>query len=231
MVHLVSIVCCTIRKNFINNILQNYKQQNWREKELIIIINKDNINIEEWKLKAQSYQEVSIFQLSEKKTLGECLNFGAKKAKYELIAKFDDDDYYAANYITDSMKLFNTMDVDIIGKKTIYMYFEGREILAIHKSGKENRYVANGLKGATLIFKKEIIKKVTFPELNLGEDTIFIRECIKKGFKLYSTNKKNYVCLRMEKSTHHTWNINNEILLKKSSFVCRTSDYKPFILN
>lgn len=226
---MVSIVCSTIRQHFMENVFQNYETQVLKEKELIIILNRDDISIDKWQIRAKFSQNVSIYQLQEKLTLGECLNFGIKKARYDFIAKFDDDDYYAPNYLSQSMEYFNKTNADLVGKRTIYMYFEDEKILAIHKPGKENKFVNQGLKGATLIFKKDISKKVWFPKLNLGEDTFFIRQCIKNKFKVYSIGKDNYVCLRTSKTGHHTWDTNNELLLKKSSIVCKTDDYRPFI--
>ncbi|PLR80349.1 hypothetical protein CVD25_14505 [Bacillus canaveralius] len=226
---MVSIICCTIRQHFMENVFQNYENQVWKGKELIIILNRDDIDIGKWKIRAKFSQDVSVYQLQEKWTLGECLNFGIEKARYDFISKFDDDDYYAPNYLAKSMEAINKTNADLVGKRTIYMYFEAEQILAIHKPGKENKFVKQGLKGATLIFKKEISKKVLFPKLNLGEDTFFIRECIKNKFKVYSTDKNNYVCLRTSKAGHHTWDTNNGILLKKSSIVCKTDDYKPFV--
>ncbi|PLR78815.1 glycosyltransferase family 2 protein [Bacillus sp. V3-13] len=228
---MVSIICCTMRQHFMENVFQNYENQVWKEKELIIILNRDDIYIGKWEKRAKFSQDVSVYQLPEESTLGECLNFGIEKARYDFIAKFDDDDYYSPNYLAKSMEAMNKTNADLVGKRTIYMYFEDEKILAIHKPGKENKFVKQGLKGATLLFKKEITKKVLFPKLNLGEDTFFIRECIKNKFKVYSADKKNFVCLRTSKTGHHTWDTNNGILLKKSSIVCKTDDYKPFILD
>jgi glycosyltransferase involved in cell wall biosynthesis len=227
---MVSIICSTIRQDFMENVFQNYENQVWKDKELIIILNRDDISINEWQKRANLSRGVSIYQLPQEWTLGECLNFGIKKVSFDFIAKFDDDDYYAPNYLAQSMEYFNKTNADLVGKRTTYMYFEDKKILAIHKPGKENKFVNHGLKGATLIFKKSISEKVWFPKLNLGEDTFFIRQCIKNKFKVYSIGKDNYVCLRSSKPGHHTWNINNRFLLKKSSIVCKTDDYKPFIL-
>jgi len=211
------------------NVIQNYRNQTWKNKELIIILNQNNMDIKKWKRKIENVPNVFVYQLEEEKTLGECLNFAIKKARHDFIAKFDDDDYYSGNYIKDSIAVFDRLNVDVVGKRTIYMYFNHEKILALHKPGKENRYVTQGLKGATLVFKKEISEKILFPKLNLGEDTIFIRECVRNGFKLYSMDRNNYVCLRLGKDGHHTWNIDNNILLKKSSIICKTIDYKSFI--
>ncbi len=228
---MVSIICCTMREHFMENVFQNYNNQILKDKELIIILNQDDLNISKWKSNAKTYKNVSVYQLPEVCTLGECLNFAIQKARYDYIAKFDDDDYYAPNYLEHSIEALKKTKADVIGKRTVYMYFEDEKILAINKPGKENMLVRQGLKGATLVFKKEICEKVIFPKLNLGEDTIFLRQCIKNNFKLYSTDKRNYVCLRTSKLGHHTWNVSNIILLRKSSFVCKTDDYKPLILD
>lgn len=228
---MVSIICCTIRHHLMDNVFQNYDNQAWEEKELIVILNHDEIDMKAWEIRACFSQNVYIYKLPEHFTLGECLNFGIRKAKYHVIAKFDDDDYYSPNYLTSSIQTLNKTSADIIGKRTIYMYFEEEKILALHKPGKENKFVNHGLKGATLIFKKEICKKIWFPKLNLGEDTYFIRQCLKSKLKVYSTDKHNYVCLRTSKKNHHTWNINNNILLKKSTIVCLTDNYKTLILD
>lgn len=228
---MISIICCTKRQSFMESVFRNYESQTWKEKELIIILNKDDINIEKWQLRASLSRNVHVHQIQEEYTLGECLNFGIEKAKYDFIAKFDDDDYYSPYYLTRSMEVFNLTNVDLVGKQTVYMYFIDDKILAIHRPGRENRYVKQGIKGATLIFKKQITEKVLFPKLNLGEDTFFIKACIKNGFRVYSMDKSNYVCIRTSQREHHTWNINNEILLRKSSFICNTGDYKSFVIN
>ena len=228
---MISIICSTIRQHFMENVFRNYESQVWNEKELIIILNQDDMDITKWEERAKLTANVSIYQLQEDLTLGECLNFAMEKARYAFIAKFDDDDYYAPNYLAKSMDTLMKTNADVVGKRTVYMYFEDQKILALHKPGNENQFVKQGIKGATFLFKKEISEKVNFPKLNLGEDTYFLHQCAKNRFKVFSADKKNYVCLRISKPGHHTWKLNNEILLRKSSVICKTEDYKTFVLD
>ncbi|UHA59780.1 glycosyltransferase [Metabacillus litoralis] len=123
----VSIITCTIRDQFMENVFRNYKQQQWDEKELIIILNKDELNLSKWQKEAENYQNVRVFQLHEGATLGDCLNFGILKANYDYIAKFDDDDCYGPNYLLNSMKAFENDDVFIIGKSSYYVYFTNKK--------------------------------------------------------------------------------------------------------
>lgn len=213
-----------------NQVFHNYDHQTWSEKELIIILNCNKMDIQKWRERASLSPQVSVYQLNEDITLGECLNYGIERAMHDYIAKFDDDDYYAPHYIAHNMDLLRHMKVDVVGKRSVYMYFEDQKILAILKPGKECMFVYHGLKGATLMFKKTIHRSIPFPKLNLGEDTYFIRKCVNHGYRLYAANKYNYVCVRTATQAHHTWNIRNGILLRKSSIVCTTDDYKPLVM-
>lgn len=226
---LISIICCTIRQHLMENVFNNYERQTWKEKELIIVLNKGDMDISQWEQRGKCASNVTVYSSKEEWTLGESLNYAIEKAKYPFIAKFDDDDDYAPNYLAKSMETLVKTNADVVGKQSVFMYFEKEKILVIQKPGKENQFVNQGIKGATLLFKKEVFENVRFPALNLGEDTFFLRECARNRFKIFSTDKHNYVCLRKSNPAHHTWNINNDILLRKSRFVCITEDYKPFI--
>ncbi|PLT28893.1 hypothetical protein CUU66_16230 [Peribacillus deserti] len=218
-----------MRNEYMENVFHNYDRQLWKKKEMIIILNASNMDKGEWKKRAKLSENVSIYQLSEATTLGECLNFGIERARYDYIAKFDDDDYYGPNYLVQSIPTFKKTNADIIGKRTVFMYFEDEKILAVNNPGRENKLVTQGIKGATLIFKKFVFDKIKFQKLNLGEDTVFLRQCVKNSFRIYSGDKFNYVCVRKAKKNHHTWSADNEVLLKKSSFINRTDDFRPYI--
>jgi glycosyltransferase involved in cell wall biosynthesis len=225
---MISMICCSIRQDLIENVFQNYENQVWKEKELIIILNKDDMEIAKWEERAKQSQGVSVYQLPEVTRLGECLNYGINKAKYDFIAKFDDDDYYAPNYLAQSMKALKEMNADIVGKATYYMYFKDFKTLVLYKPGHENKF-RTGLKGATLFFKKKIIEKVRFPNKNFGEDAVFVKGCKKQGFRLYSTDRCNYACLRTSTAGYHTWDRSTEWLLGKSTVLCETNDYKSIV--
>ncbi len=113
---MVSLIACTIRDNMMNNIFENFSRQKWEEKELIIILNNDKMEISKWKEKALGYKNVTIYQLPQQKTLGNCLNFGIEKAKFDIVAKFDDDDYYSPYYLIEAMKIFKTTNAQLVGK-------------------------------------------------------------------------------------------------------------------
>lgn len=213
------------------NVFENYERQEWYEKELIIVLNQDDMDRSIWENRAKHSQGVTVFQLPEKTTLGECLNYGISHSKHDIIAKFDDDDYYTSNYLHQQMEALIHMKADLVCKRTVYVYFESNQTLAVHMPRHENKFATNagGIKGSTLVFKKKIIDKVKFPKLNLSEDYEFIKKCLKRKYKVYLTDKCNYTCLRSAVMGHHTWNIRDDNLLRRSEIICHTDDYKPLI--
>ncbi|MEH7130665.1 glycosyltransferase [Neobacillus drentensis] len=223
---MVSIITCTIREENINNVFRNYKRQSWKDKELIIILNKDSMDIDRWIKKAKKYRNVQIYQLHERAALGDCLNFGIMKSNYDIIAKFDDDDYYGSDYIKSSMDAFNNKDISIIGKSSVYIYFKNKKAL-IHVSGNENA-VTDTVAGATLMFRKEVFQQVQFEKVNRAEDYFFIEECKEKGFTVYSTDRYHFAVIRND-AEKHTWKIADNELMEWGETITYTDDYKPLV--
>ena len=156
----ISVITCTNRDYSLNNILDNFLRQDFIEKEIIIIINNNKIDLKKWENTTSKYKNIRIYKLDERLSLGRCLNFGVNKAKYEIIAKFDDDDYYGPKYLSDSIKNFHISNADIVGKHTIFVYFIDDNFLAIKDIDHENQYV-HFVNGSTLMFKNIFTKVVS----------------------------------------------------------------------
>jgi glycosyltransferase involved in cell wall biosynthesis len=228
---MISIITCTKRENFIDNVFENYQRQEWQDKELIIILNNDAMNLRKWQMKAEPHENISVYQLSDSISLGNCLNFGIEQSKYDYIAKFDDDDYYAPKYLTQAMSDLRAKGASVVGKISAYMYFEDKNLLTVHMPGNESKYLPDNLnlKGATLVFKKDVYQKVKFIDKNCDEDDFFTRDCRKQGIKVYVTDKNHFVYIRRDDPEHHTWKQPFNDLLKYCSEVRSVIDYKPLV--
>lgn len=224
----VSIITPTNREYCAETLFENYERQKYQNKELIIVLNNDNMSLEEWMQKAKNYDNVRVFQLPESATLGECRNFGIENAQYSYIANFDDDDYYGPNYLVNAMKIFDRTNADIIGKLTSYIYFEESKRLGIYIQNKENQYV-NHVPDATIIAKKHVFDHVKFPPITLGVEKVFLKECLKKGFKLYSGDRNDYVIIRRSNKEEHTWRDSDKDLFRYYKILMRTNDFTSFV--
>lgn len=224
----VSIVACTNKQDFMKNIFENYERQLYADKELIIVLNNGSLVYEEWVEKAGHYENVRVFRIDEEKTLGECLNFAVEQANGSIIAKFDDDDYYAPHYIGDMIHCFSYTDAAVVGKYSYYCCIREPGILALRFPGLENRY-SDFLSGSTMVAKKDVFNKVKFKSRPSGTDTLFYRDCVGNGIKLYSSDRFNYLCMRYPDTELHTWNISSEEFLKKCSVVPVTDSFIEYV--
>ncbi|MEH7417777.1 glycosyltransferase [Neobacillus drentensis] len=225
---MVSIITCTIRDDCMDNVFKNYEQQTWEDKELIVILNKDTMDIDRWIEKARNYPNVQVFQLHEKAALGDCLNFGVLNSSYEIIAKFDDDDYYGPDYITNAMVVFEDANVSIIGKNSLYIYFKNKRAL-IHVPGTENA-MSDTVAGATLIFRKSVFYYVRFEKVNRAEDYFFIEQSKKAGFNVFSTDCYDFAVIRQD-SEKHTWKITDDDLMAWGELVGYMDDFQSIVSN
>ena len=224
----VSVVTVTNRPFSLEGILHNYLSQNYKTKELIIIINNNSINLGEWKEFTSNKHDIKIFKIDDKKSLGECLNFGIENSSYPYISKFDDDDYYGPNYLVDTMNAFKYTDAGVVGKYTVYAYMEGTNELILRYPDHENRYM-DYVAGSTLTFKKEIYNKIKFRHQNKSEDTLFLKDCIIFGYKIYSSDRFNHVISRRKNLLTHTWKIPDNEFKKKSVLVKKTIHFEEIV--
>lgn len=212
------------------NILNNYQIQRYKRKELIIIINKDNINLKECQKKAAIYPNVTVFQVPERISLGQCLNCGISRSKYPLITKFDHDDYYSPYYLREQVKALLRTGSPVVGKHACFVYLAASKQLLIRSPHEKSKFV-RFVQGGTLLFRKSILKNVRFSDLSLGEDVRFLRDCSKKGHTIYATTPSNYVYIRRKNKSSHTWRVSDHRFLIGSQPVAVTKQYRLFAVH
>ncbi|UPK46734.1 glycosyltransferase [Paenibacillus pabuli] len=223
----VSIIVCTNRARFFDNILQNYDRQRYKVKELIIILNHDSMNLQSYRNRVRNHADVTVYQVPESISLGQSLNAGITRARFPLIAKFDDDDYYSPYYLKEQVNGLKRTKSDIVGKHSCLVYLGASKMLLVRSPKEKNKHV-EFIQGGTLLFKREVLKKVRFTDRSIGEDVTFLRQCRKKGFKTYATSPYNYVYHRRSNKQTHTWQADDQFYLEGSKKLAITEQFKPF---
>ncbi|WP_083676298.1 glycosyltransferase family A protein [Paenibacillus sp. FSL H8-0548] len=228
---MITIIACTMRTSFMDNVFANYDRQLWKDKEMIIVLNKNNMDIKAWKERARKYPkgEVRVFKLPQKYKLGKCLNYAIARAKEGIITKFDDDDYYGPKYLRESARALKRGKAKIIGKHTSYLYFEGKKALMVFRRGGEWKY-RRSVKGGTLLFRKSVWRKVKFPEnKKVGTDSSWTGRCRRRGYKIYSVSKKHYVCVRRKNTSSHTQKKSTRRYMSHCKLVRYTRKFRRYV--
>ncbi|MCI2057759.1 MAG: hypothetical protein LKJ80_00945 [Oscillibacter sp.] len=169
-----------------------------------------------------------MLQLPESLPLGRCLNEGLDHSSFAYVSKFDDDNYYAPEFLTDLVHAFSYAGTEIVGKLTYFCYFEQSRILALMCPGMENRYVTF-LSGSGLLIRRRVFEQVRFGDKPKGSDSVFLKDCLRQGVHMFSADRFNYVYCRRADKTRHTCKVSDETLLRSCQFVCRTDDFRPTV--
>ncbi|WP_127548212.1 glycosyltransferase [Paenibacillus amylolyticus] len=226
----VSVIACTNRAEHFNRLLANYSRQKYVAKELIIILNKDSMELKDYIKKSKTRSDVRMYQVPEKKSLGHCLNYAVSQAKYQVVARFDDDDYYSPYYLNTMMYTLKQSKADIVGKRACLVYLESSSKLLLRHPKEKNRPV-DQVSGATLLFRKKVFNKVRFHSVSLGECVGFLIRCKRSGYKIYASDCSHYVIRRRVHKSSHTWKISDRKLLAQSVELKGSGrDYKRYAL-
>lgn len=224
----VSLIVPTNKAKYMENIFDNFDRMVYKEKEMIVLLNNNQLLLEDYTNRANHYDNVQIYQLDESKTLGECLNYGIEHAKYDYIGKMDDDDYYGENYLLDQMNVFVISDAAVACKSKRFILFEQEEELWVFRGYGEDAIVPGGA-GGTILAKREVFDEISFRAVNIAEDEAFFKDCTALGFKIYSSNKFNYLYKRHSNQSEHTFT-DAEVFYKSAGIqITDTKDYIDFI--
>ena len=219
----VSIMTCTNRPSRMENVILSYLRQNYQPKELIIVLNNNSMSLKDWQLRVQGYPRIKVLQADERISLGECYNLAVGHTNFDFLAKFDDDDYYAPNFLIGEMAAFDYTCADIVGKLCRFIYLREISTLGFYEASQFS-YVPYVV-GATMIVRKEVFNHIRFRDITLGEDSEFQKDCLQQGGKIFSVDKYNYVTIRHHSSEPHTFPLGDYAYLSYCLKTWKTRDY------
>ena len=211
---LVSCICVSNRPHLIEQIIEKFDNQNYLNKELILVLEAENKLFKDIENKLSSRTDIILNRAFNEEILGALFNRGVDISHGTYIAKWDDDDLYGSNYLSDSLLAFEFTSASIVGKLESYMYHQGTNKLYLRFPKKRHRYQQLIL-GPTIIFKREVFNKVRFQERSRGEDTN-LRDSMNAGYTIYATDPYNFIYWRSANVQDHTWQPDTDQLLKNT---------------
>ena len=163
----IGVIACTNKCKFLFNIVNNYCQQTYSHKKLFVVLNNESIdkNILVHLLNKRN-ADYEILHVNSKHKLGYCLNQAISKCHEQGIkycSKFDDDDIYLPEYLTEQVNALDTQGVILVGKSVCMLYKPYTNECRLIDHGicdsVENSYT-NFVWGATLTFDIQQLKKL-----------------------------------------------------------------------
>lgn len=223
----VSVITATRRKDFVDNLFQNFKRQSHQMKELLVVVNDGDELTPEYlhqRALANDVHNYRVIQVGREVSLGQCLNTAVEQTNGAFFAKMDDDDHYGAHHLQDSLQALAYSGADCVGKESYFTYSEELDQLYLQMPGRQHK-MTQFVIGTTLVARKSVYPQVAFGDARVGEDTMFLKALHKAGKTIYSHNQYNYIKFYARAPDHHTWKVDRDDYLNSATFVCEK--YNP----
>ena len=217
----VSIVTCTNRpQNLMKHTLKQVTQQAYPNLEWTIV-SQGALPTKEKHFIEKSCSDLNIIvnfiNIDEKAKLGSMLNTGVGASSGEYIAKFDDDDFYLANYLKNSINESLALGADMVGKWMEFTYYENNNRVYFDAGPTLNYVETEHISGSTLVFKRSLFfENFRFYEITHGEDVYFRNLLVNSGKKVYRINGFDHIVFRGSNINNHTWQITDRYLMNET---------------
>ena len=220
---LVSIIVASCRPINVQRTIENVTRQNHTNLEVIYVVTPNFTVDDREKLlsvtsTSKNIKNAQVLIYGNDVTLGRCLNQAIKISSGKYIAKFDDDNFYFANYVSDMLIPFSFDDYAVVGKEGYYCYLGGFDKLIWRYPERRHR-TTQFVAGDAMIIKREIFEATAFPEKRVGEDTKLLKDIVAKGGRIYSADHFNFIKYRGADQSQHTWLVEEEKLMKGSIII------------
>lgn len=179
---LVSCVMPTYRRRaFIPLALECFRRQTYPTRELIVIDDGDD-GIGEL---LRDQPAVRYVRLDARTSIGAKRNAGCAAARGEIVALWDDDDWYGDHRLERQIVPILAGDADLTGLVNRFVLeLPQRKYWTV--SGALHRTMfAGDVTGGTIVFRRSIwANGIRFPEVSLAEDAAFLRQALRRGKRL-----------------------------------------------
>lgn len=122
-------------------------------------------------VESQDYKDIEhIIIKGHGESIGKKRNKACEIATGDVIVHFDDDDFFAPDYISKSVKHLIGTKADVTGLSSAYFLHDDQSRAWLYKYNSKAPYVI----GSGMMYYKRVWLHNKFKDVNNGEDTIFL---------------------------------------------------------
>jgi spore maturation protein CgeB len=205
-------VIVTKRPDMVANTLANLRRQVVRPIEVIIVLHDCPGVADAYRMALADYAPVRIISVDATKSLGYCLNLAALQISGDIMLKIDDDDYYGRHYVGDAVLPFMYASCAVSGKRARFIDNKNTSQFGLRFPGFQHCFT-DIVAGGTLAIKRDVFDHVAFPEINVSEDSQFLKRVTDCGGRIYSSDPFSY-CYVRDRNLSHSWQVQDTEVMR-----------------
>jgi O-antigen biosynthesis protein len=169
------------RRAFIQQTLSYFERQDYQNRELIIVDDGEDRIAD----LLPSDPRIRYIALSMPTSIGAKRNLACEQARGEIIAHWDDDDWYAPHRLQYQVAALLDKKVDITGLETSCFFDLARWQAWTCSPELHRRLFVGDVHGGTLVYWRRVWQRIAhYPAVSLAEDALFLREACRRGARL-----------------------------------------------
>jgi len=169
------------RRTFVELALRRFAEQSYANKELIVI----DDGTDPVESLVQATANARYLRLPSRRSIGEKRNAACAMALGELIAQWDDDDWYGPHRLDRQAAPILSARADVTGLRCRWLMTLPDGAFWQVSPELHRRMFVHDLHGGTLLFRKRLWESgARYPRGSLGEDAALLRAAIKCGARL-----------------------------------------------
>lgn len=215
----VTSVVVTMRPQFLGNVIHTFNSQSYKNKRLILVMNKADFTESPHYSSAIQDPLIRIVDGSSAKYHGGLVTLGVSHAEDGLIAIMDDDDLYGPFYLEKLIRRMRETNAKVVGKESYFVYIEAVDELRLYAPNRIENSSAMNLTGSSMLCEKSYFEDIGFPDLYAGADSEFYRRVKARGDLMIADDYFDYVLVRMKDANTHTWKASNDCLRLSTHYI------------
>ncbi len=149
---------------------------------------------------------LTVVEAGREHVLGDVLNQAAEAASGDVLAKWDDDDWYGPEHLADLLMARAYSGAEVVGCAPQFFYLEPLDV-TIRRTDYPSEMRAGHVAGGTILLGRRLFEEIGgFGPRARGEDAHLLRAAEAAGSAVYRTHGLGYA-LRRSLSTEHTWQL------------------------
>jgi hypothetical protein len=223
----ISVVLCTRRPEFLGFALAQIARQRHVDLELILTLHGIPADLPEVKEAVAEFDRpITVIEVPADVPFGAALNQGVARSAGRYVAKWDDDDWYADEFLADMLLASSYTGAELVGCKAQFVYL-GQIDLTIYRAGR-SEWMSRWLAGGTFVMERSAFETVGgFPLVSRHVDAALLDALLAAGARTYSTHGLGYALHR--RVTGHTWNQPVTYFLRAAARQWRGPRFSAFI--
>jgi hypothetical protein len=212
----VSILMATNRPEMVTFALEQMAAQQYPNVEILCGLHGFSLPAATRERVAAIAPHAQLIEVGKDRDLGQVLALLGERASGDLVTKWDDDDWYAPEHLSDLVAAMRYSGAGLVAKAAEYVYLSSLD-LTLRRFGSNAETFSTTIAGGTLMLTRSMLRGIGgWPAGPRRVDRLLIEAVEAAGAPSYRVHGVGYLLRRDSRAGNHTWQAEDDYFLAQA---------------